>query len=68
MLAAQEVKHEYRWVVGNGEKIHFLEDTWFDTDPCNFGIYIVSAMKNQRRHLKLGGWGTKTNLQENLFC
>jgi hypothetical protein len=33
MLAAQAVKHGYRWVVGDGRKIHFWEDTWFGTAP-----------------------------------
>jgi hypothetical protein len=31
LLAAQAVRFGYRWVLGNGEKVHFLEDNWFGT-------------------------------------
>jgi hypothetical protein len=33
ILAAQVVKFGYRWVVGNGQRVRFWEDTWFGTAP-----------------------------------
>jgi hypothetical protein len=56
MLAAQAVKHGYRWVVRNGEKNHFWEDTWFGTASwlCNFGRCITFVTKKQRRYLMYG--------------
>jgi hypothetical protein len=33
ILVAQAVKLGYRWVVGNGRRVHFWKDTWFGTAP-----------------------------------
>jgi hypothetical protein len=33
VMAAKAVKLGYRWVPGNGKKIHFCEDIWFETAP-----------------------------------
>jgi hypothetical protein len=33
MWAARSVHFGYRWIVGDGEKIRFWEDTWFGTSP-----------------------------------
>jgi hypothetical protein len=56
MLSAQAVKHGYRWVVGNMLKIHFWEDTWFDTAPLAVQFWDLYRICNekQRSCLKFG--------------
>ena len=44
MWAARAVKFGYRWVVGDGVKIRFWEDTWFGSSPLSvqfWGLYTV---------------------------
>jgi hypothetical protein len=36
ILAAQAAKMEFRWNVGNGRRVRFLEDQWFGT--CSLAI------------------------------
>jgi hypothetical protein len=57
VMGAKAVKLGYRWVPGNGKKIHFCENTWFGTAPwqCNSGICTVCAMRKQK-HLQRCGW------------
>jgi hypothetical protein len=30
-MAAQAMKFEYKWLLGDGKKIRFGEDIWFET-------------------------------------
>jgi mannosylglycoprotein endo-beta-mannosidase len=44
MWALRSVRFGYRWIVGDGTKIRFWEDTWFDTSPLSvqfWDIYII---------------------------
>jgi hypothetical protein len=44
MVVARTVKFGYRWMVGDGRKIRFWEDTWFGTFPLAvqyWNIYII---------------------------
>jgi hypothetical protein len=35
MWAVNSVKFGFRWIVGDGSKIKFWEDTWFGTSPLS---------------------------------
>jgi hypothetical protein len=54
MLEAQAIKHDYRWVVGDGKKNHFWKIHGLALPPllCNFGTCITSVIKNQRSCLR----------------
>jgi hypothetical protein len=38
MWATQAARMGYRWQIGNGKKVLFWEDQWFDT--CSFAIQL----------------------------
>jgi hypothetical protein len=48
ILAAQAIKFGYRWVVGNGQKIHFWEGTWFGIDPLAVQFWELYSVCNEK--------------------
>jgi hypothetical protein len=48
ILVAQAVKFGYRWVPGNGRKIHFWEDTWFGTTPLDVQFLELYCISNEK--------------------
>jgi hypothetical protein len=48
MLAAQALKFGYRWKVGNGKQIQFLEDTWFGTAPLAVQFWELYCICNEK--------------------
>lgn len=48
MWAAQVVKIGCRWVVGNGCKIHFWEDTWFGSSPLSVQYWNLYEICNEQ--------------------
>jgi hypothetical protein len=48
ILAAHAVKLGYRWVPGNGQRIHFWEDTWFGTAPLAVQFWDLYCNCNEK--------------------
>lgn len=48
MWAAQALKFGYRWVVGDGAKIRFWEDTWFGSSPLSVQFWPLYIICNQQ--------------------
>jgi hypothetical protein len=48
ILTSQVVKLGYRWVHGNGKKVHFWEDTWFGTAPLAVQFCKLYCVFNEK--------------------
>lgn len=48
MWAVKAVKFGYRWVVGDGSKIKFWEDTWFGTSPLAVQFWSLYTICNEQ--------------------
>jgi hypothetical protein len=48
ILAAQAVKLGYIWVVEDGKRVHFLEDTWFGTAPLAVQFWKLYSICNEK--------------------
>jgi hypothetical protein len=48
ILAAQVVKLDYRWVVGDGTKIRFWEDSWFGSVPLAVQFWELYCVCNEK--------------------
>lgn len=48
LCAAKALKFGYRWVVGNGEKVRFWEDTWHGTAPLATHFWELYSIANEK--------------------
>ena len=48
LWAAKAVKFGYRWKVGNGRSIKFLEDIWFGNSPLSTQFWDIYFVSNQQ--------------------
>jgi hypothetical protein len=48
ILIAQAIKHGYRWVVGDGTKIRFWEDSWFGSTPLAVQFWELYCVCNEK--------------------
>jgi hypothetical protein len=56
ILLAQAVKHGYRWVVGDGTKVRFWEDTWFGSAPLTVQFWKLYCVCNKKTRYMLELW------------
>jgi hypothetical protein len=56
ILAAQAVKLGYRWVLGNGKRVHFWEDTWFGTTPLVVQFWDLYSICNEKTKTVVEVW------------
>jgi hypothetical protein len=56
ILAAQAVKHGYRWVVGDGTKVRFWEDTWFGSSPLAVQFWELYCVRNEKTRTMAEVW------------
>jgi hypothetical protein len=47
MWAVNSVKFGFRWIVGDGAKIKFWEDTWFGTSPLSVQFWEIYCICNE---------------------
>ena len=47
MWAAKALKLVYRWVVGDGKKIRFWADIWFETSPLSVQFWPLYSICHQ---------------------
>jgi mannosylglycoprotein endo-beta-mannosidase len=47
MWAVNSVKFGFRWIVGDGSKIKFWEDTWFGTSPLSVQFWEIYCICNE---------------------
>uniref|UniRef100_A0A0A9B169 Reverse transcriptase zinc-binding domain-containing protein n=1 Tax=Arundo donax TaxID=35708 RepID=A0A0A9B169_ARUDO len=48
LWATQALKFGYRWMVGNGKKVRFWEDTWFGTAPLAVLFWDLYSIVNEK--------------------
>jgi mannosylglycoprotein endo-beta-mannosidase len=48
LWAAKSVQFGYRWMVGDGTKIRFWEDTWFGTSPLSVQFWDLYCVYNEQ--------------------
>lgn len=48
MWASKALKFGYRWVIGNGEKVRFWEDSWFGTSPLSVQFWPLFVVCHQQ--------------------
>jgi hypothetical protein len=60
MLAAQAIKFGYRWMVGDGRKVLFWEDTWFGTTPLAVQFWELYCISNEKRKSIAEVWDNET--------
>jgi hypothetical protein len=59
MMAAKAVKLGYRWIPGNGKRIHFWEDTWFGSVPLAVQFWELYSICNEKTKTLAEVWVDK---------
>jgi hypothetical protein len=59
MMAAKAVKLGYRWIPGNGKRIHFWEDTWFGSAPLAVQFWELYSICNEKTKTLAEVWVDK---------
>ena len=62
MEVVKAIKFGYRWIVGDGKKIRFWEDTWFGTSPLATQFWEIYTLCNEQNTTISDAWDG-TNLK-----